>query len=204
MITEFAEHSLNAAYLKPYTKVLDLGCRNFTFTNAMLAAGVDLVHAVDADDCIVTPDPERIKVYNIAVGVNQNEFIKCGNGTGNHLHRAGTPYPAAFELTYPPVVDLVQLNRIIGIDYWGVVKLDIEGAEYDILNALQAPPARQITVEFHQHTPNRRTEREIHLLIQKLSQWYNITGFELTSRHGAGLNYWDVLFILKQTPLCAP
>ena len=49
-------------------------------------------------------------------------------------------------------MSILEIGSKFGASHWDVVKLDCEGAEYDVLLDWPGPIAEQITVEFHEHT----------------------------------------------------
>jgi FkbM family methyltransferase len=53
------------------------------------------------------------------------------------------------------VVTLEELLRIVGRDEFAIVKMDVEGAEHDVIKTLRRPVltrVRQLIVEFHHDT----------------------------------------------------
>jgi hypothetical protein len=88
-----------------------------------------------------------------------------------------------------------------GVSFWEVVKLDCEGAEYEILRNWPGPIARQITIEFHDFLggapPGVASAGHAEILAH-LGQWYDVAQHEWTTQHGAGWNYWDSLFVLRE------
>jgi len=66
------------------------------------------------------------------------------------------------------------------------------------LLAFVEPPAKQLSIEFHLHT-GVYSYPEVALMVGKLkSLGYEVIRHELESRHGAGKNFWDSLFILRE------
>jgi hypothetical protein len=88
--------------------------------------------------------------------------------------------------------------QAIGAFFWDLIKMDCEGAEYGILQSMTSPLAKQMSVEFHEHTPARKGESIVNDIFVHLSQWYVISGNEKKALHGCESNYWDVLFTLRQ------
>jgi FkbM family methyltransferase len=196
MVELVCEHSVDISLIKRYSRVLDLGCRNFGFANEMLKY-VDEVYCVDADNSVKTDDP-RIHLINVAVG-NENkiqEFVKFGNGTGNYLEN-GEPRPAEYKSELVQVWTLEKISHYFGVYDWSLIKVDIEGEEYDLLMNLFRPMAIQITFELHQHTPKKRTAEEIHKLFNHLSKWYEFKVVDESHKHGCPKNYWDILIVKK-------
>jgi len=78
-----------------------------------------------------------------------------------------------------------------------VIKIDIEGSEYEVIMSLEKAPAKQLSIEFHLHT-GVYGHYEMTMMEDKLKALgYYPAQHERTSEHGAGFNYWDSLWILK-------
>lgn len=195
-IKVLAEHSVDVSLLKRDSKVLDLGMRYAGWSIAMLEH-VDRVCAVDADSSIVCMIPQ-INFLNAAVGPTAaiQSFIKFGNGTGNFLHE-NEPLPRQCTVEDVHVFTLDDISDYFGVEWWDVLKIDIEGSEFEILHDLQKPIATQLTFELHMHTHKRKSQRYVDEIFNNLSQWYDFPVIDLSEKHGCGMNYWDVLCILK-------
>jgi FkbM family methyltransferase len=105
--------------------------------------------------------------------------------------RRGFNYtPAASDETSTvaaPVRRLSTLMRELGHEYLDVLKLDIEGGEYDVLADLLAEslPVRQLLVEFHHNFPTipfARTESAVRELIAAGYELFDVSerGLELS------------------------
>jgi hypothetical protein len=91
------------------------------------------------------------------------------------------------------------------IEKFELIKFDIEGSEYEILEKMDWSITKQISVEFHDFrnmnpfSPNN----EIYYtnLFSKIPTNYTIAQHQKTNHPGfplgMGLNYWDSLFIQK-------
>lgn len=191
-----AEHSVDLSLIKRDSKVLDLGCRSFSFANEMLKY-VDEIYCVDADNSVKTEDP-RIKLINVAIS-NENKitrYVKFGNGTGNYLE-VNEPRPAECEVEYVQVWTLQNLFRHLDIHEWSLIKIDIEKSEIPVIKSLTSPPAKQLSIEFHKHCGS--TEKEIQECFKKLETWYDCTYKDYSDKHGCGFNYWDTLWLRKDS-----
>jgi hypothetical protein len=182
--------------------VLDVGCRHFDFTKAMIAKGYHVI-SLEADDTVI-PWHHRYVCFVQGALVpscdhrEEKTLIRFGNGTANHLSDIVGGLPSD-----------KQENRVMGYSIaglcsrfdtiWDVVKLDCEGSEYAVLLDWPGPVARQITVEFHEHTNANTEGPEVYDRIMKhLGQWYDVVQHDFSCRHGIRTpNYWDSLFILK-------
>ena len=74
--------------------------------------------------------------------------------------------------------------------------MDIEGEEISVLEKSKHPIAAQVSVEFHAHA-RRQTKIQLDILLDWLSDWYEIKNRVWEERHCAGFNYWDILLIAK-------
>ena len=92
-----------------------------------------------------------------------------------------------------PTSTLRNLSALMGVEKWDLIKLNIEGSEYDILDEIDGPIARQIVFSFHEHTGRARGREECDRIIRKLSAWYDVHNQVWEQRYGCSNNYWDVL-----------
>lgn len=196
---KICDHTIDETLLTKNSKVIDFGCRNFQFSKGILDY-VDQVYAMDADKDIPEPDDERIKFLWGAVAYKSsasNPFVKYGNGTGNFIQCEGDPLPQEHTIEHVPVFSLQAVSAMTGIDYWDLMKLDVEGCEYDILNRLEKPVAKQITFELHEHTSKKVGLEKVEQIFEKLKKFYDFVHVDYSDQHGCGFNYWDVLLIAK-------
>jgi FkbM family methyltransferase len=177
--------------------VLDVGCRAYDFALPMAEAGAR-VKAVEPDPQAPPPPHENILLMRQAllapsmVGDGIHELVCFGNGTGNFVL-------ATKPGNYPGTPVQVECVTMVGLGQYEIVKLDCEGAEYDILLEWPGPVANQITVEFHEHTgANRRGEQVYRQIAEHLGQWYDLVQHEKSVQHCIKTpNYWDSLWVLR-------
>ena len=141
--------------------VLDAGCRGFDFSSAMVNRGMRVISLDPAPD--VNP-PETIigpqlHFHRMALAAltGERHFSMLGENLGWRLAQEGTPIYAEDILT------LIKRWRIVLFD---LVKMDIEGAETEVLDNWPGPVARQISVEFHPVASPVTRER--------LAPWYDL------------------------------
>lgn len=185
------EHSFKPSLLNRESKVLDVGCRDFQFAQWFIDNIGCKVTCIDADPTIKDPKIKGVTFLNKAVTHSDKEKLRLfafGNGSGSYTEEV-------FERPSECKEYEVETYRIT--PFWDLIKLDCEGAEYEILMNMTEPLAKQISVEFHEHTPAAKGQLYISKLFNHLWQWYDIHGDVQEKRHGCGENYWDVLFILK-------
>lgn len=166
----------------------DLGCRGFQFSEAMR----DLGCFVWAFDLEPMQQPKGISFFNQAVS-NFTGFAKYKN----------TKDPQAKHLCDDGDMkvycsDINSLYDKMGSAVCDVLKLDIEGEEYRILSDEKfMPRPRQISIEFHMHAHRALHDQYYDKCMENLLRYYVPVKHELTQAHGAGLNYWDSLFVRR-------
>jgi hypothetical protein len=183
-MTEVYEHTVDLALLPDNSKILDHGCRGFQFTNYMRSLDLGYkVYPVDIDKL-------EGQAYHQCAITNFNG--RCGVLRGSDPQ--GTRIKQGDEIN---AYTLTRFSELLDVDWWDLVKMDVEGAEMEIILSLEEPIATQISVEFHLHT-GIYTQKEMIEVEGKLrTLGYEFAQHELTEQHGAGYNYWNSLFILK-------
>lgn len=183
MIEIIDNHSIETSLLQKDSTVLDIGCRGFNFYKNLTNRG-----------CKVYPvDPDFFD--------NEIEYYQCAisnfNGKCDLVH---TQDPQAKYIKTGNVIDVYDLESFsqkVGIKEWDIIKMNCEGSEYQILPTIQRPIAKQLSLDFHEHTDRRIGKENIDIMLNRLTQWYDIKVSSWEIRHCAGYNYWDVLLILK-------
>lgn len=185
MIKVIAEHSVDLSLLPERANILDLGARGFLFTRAMMERGHH-VFPVDADHL-----NEGHAYYQCAVsdydGTAGTKKTADPQATTISKHSGVVPCYTLTTLT----------QKLIGNNRWDLIKMDIEGSEKDVILSLDRKIATQLSIEFHLHT-GKQTEADVEAMVAKLtSLGYKAVSHKKTSQHGAGLNFWDSLFVLE-------
>lgn len=189
------EHTIDADRLTGGW-VLDAGCRDFAFSRQMAELGCRVI-ALDADPTVEDPLLGGIRFYNFALDAEtgEREIVMTADPQARHFAGLYTGSPAV-ERRRVQAVTVLQMMRSLGIDCWDVVKLDIEGAEYEILRRWSGPIARQISVEFHEHCAQRPPELYAEIF-QHLGSWYDVVQHEKEARHCLPPNWFDTLLVLR-------
>lgn len=186
MITTIAEHSVDLDLLGAKARILDIGCRGMLFANHMR----HLRHEVTAIDVDLLPGEDYthcgIAGYTGHCSIERNKdpqatkLVKRGRGEGRI-----------------PCYTLEEFSRNAGVELWDLIKIDIEGSEYEVLISLTKPPARQLSIEFHLHTGIYTMAEMETMEAQLVKLGYDFVSHHQSEQHCAGLNYWDSLFILN-------
>jgi FkbM family methyltransferase len=183
--------------------VIDAGCRGFKLFDYALKDTECNVFALDIEDFTAHGADSALvlcnaKIANAALSSTSGEIEAYffGNGTGNFLKGInGIPENSAERPCETKTVKCVTLEDIyaeIGTDI-DLLKLDIEGAEYEVLLHMKPIP-KQITVEFHEHCHRELHDKYIDDVIDHLCRYYNMTMFV---REWPRYKYMDVLFTRK-------
>lgn len=157
-LVDLASHTIDLDILPPAPVVLDAGCRGFGFSSEILRLRPGArVYAMDPDPGLLLDGPQRIGLPGVTFlrealvgdGRISSLYAAFSYGDGNFLCDAVPHYASSHVV---PCVNIVTLMKRLGISYWDVVKLDVEGAEFQILENWPGPIAGQISVEFHDWT----------------------------------------------------
>lgn len=186
-IIKVAEHYVAISELRSPANILDLGARDFNFTRYFDARG-DYVLPVDIDPSLGNERP----YLNYAVS-NFNGI--CGIKRTADAQATRMTRTISGNIENAECVTLERLLEITTVPYFDLIKMDIEGAEYEVIMSLTKAPAKQISCEFHIHT-GAYSQPDVAIMVAKLhSLGYKTVTHELTNQHGAGLNFWSSLFI---------
>ena len=181
MIEVIHEHSVCLDLLPAKAVIADIGCRGFAFTNHFRELG-HTVHAIDIDD-LQHGDYDQCAIagWTGLCGISRNndpQATKIGPGENVRCYT------------------LKDYMKSKGVEFYDLIKSDIEGAEYAMIMNLEKAPAKQLSVEFHMHCG--QTLLQVNEMVATLvSLGYRPVTHEYTTMHGAGFNYWQSLFILK-------
>lgn len=193
MIKTVAEHSFDESLIPQSGGIiLDLGCRGFQFKDYFKSP--HKVISVDIDDLIGSYYHVAITDFNGTIAV---ERFSDPQATRVNKKMTVVPTPEEQPTRSVPCYTLDSFLKYIEIDFVDLIKMDIEGSEYQVIMSMDRPMAKQLSIEFHLHT-GQYSQYEMTLMEDKLKALgYIAIQHEMTDRHCAGMNYWDSLFILK-------
>lgn len=181
-MTEIHEHTVDLSLLPEKAKIIDIGCRGFHFTNYFKEKGY-IVASVDIDDFYG-------EVYYRLAITGQDGRV----GIQHFNDPQATRVKVGDELLS---MRLDTFMNSLGYDFADLIKIDVEGAEYDIVMSLKKAPANQLSIEFHLHTGIYGQDKVKEMENKLRALGYEFSQHKLEERHGAGYNYWDSLFILR-------
>jgi FkbM family methyltransferase len=206
MLERIEEHSFVAELLRPGARVLDVGCRGFGMAEELIRRRC-VVYAMDPDPDIADPTASMPGLSFIRKALvarkysGSRTYYMYDNGVGNFIQFDGSRSlrpPRGARSVQVECVDIGSLSAALGVEQWDAVKLDCEGGEYDILLDWPGPIAKQLCVEFHEHTGiNHEGLRYYDGMLRHLGQWYDVAKHALGRQHGLGNNYWDSVFVLR-------
>lgn len=184
-----AEHSLIKSLLSTRGFIMDVGCRGFQFRDAMKAMG----HKVYAIDCDKLDDPLN-EYYRFALSDHTGfEFIhRSDDPQATKVKKVGTDEKIE-------CMTIESFSKIRGPLHaiWDLIKLDIEGSEYEVIMSLTKAPAKQLSIEFHLHTGVYGSYEMVMMEDKLKALGYEFVQHDYTEQYGAGFNYWNSLFVLK-------
>lgn len=189
-IETIAEHSFIPS-LFPYSgaRVLDAGCRGFEFTKELKPFRCK-VWCIDADKI----EEDEIGTYDMLA---LSDFTGSGYLLKSEDKQATRIQKQPVTDCIVPCTTLKSLSVFYGIEFWDLIKLDIEGSEYEVIMSMEKPYAKQLSVEFHLHTGIYGWLEMVMMEDKLKSLGYETIQHNLEERHGCTKNYWDSLFVLK-------
>jgi FkbM family methyltransferase len=211
-------HTYEPSHISKDGWALDLGCNDFIMSKHLLSLGLKVI-GIDPIDNISIPsdlknNPNFIYLQKACVGIKNNptatyyEYSHWGaNSLYNppeKLHReingghGNNPFKVKYDV---PLITLQELMDEYNIQQFEYIKIDTEGAEYEILENLPTKCSKQISVEFHAFldlTPSNDVEEYHKILNLKLSDYF--VSYEQLEPLRGFENYWqrdDTLYVLK-------
>lgn len=193
------EHTVDLDRLTPGGWVLDVGCRFFDLTKCFSILGCKVL-AIDPSHIVEDPQMEHVIFERCALvgDPSVTSAVFSDSHDAAHLvygHRSPTPHVPQYTV---PCFSIEKLMAKYKIEHFDVVKLDCEGAEFDILKRWPGPIATQISVAFHDFVNPAWCKAAYPELLAHIGQWYETVQHEPYVRHGHPTPcYWDSLFTVK-------
>lgn len=190
-----AEHTFDKDSLPNiHGYVLDLGSRGFEFADGMRALA-HIVITVDCDDIPLNMPGGNFPLHN-KIAITDYDGHATVMRSNDPQATKIIPMHKLSALEGDVVcMTLETFSKKCGILFWDLIKIDIEGSEYEVIMSMDKPYAMQLSVEFHTHCG--QTEQQVQQCVDKLhSLGYKTIQHEKTARHGLKPNYWDSLFTL--------
>ena len=190
--------------ITPNATVIDVGCSyEAEFSVAMIerygakAVAVDptlkhrpaLARLADKYPRRFQHVPLAISAHNTTMTFYESTTNESGSILPDHVNAIRDEVTSYEVRTLTPIGLLDHL----GLDSADILKLDIEGAEYELLQSIRADelaPFRQIFIEFHHHAVHRYSQVDTRRLVERLC------GFGYTSYSFDDHNY---LFLRRST-----
>ncbi len=192
------EHTIFDNFLNEELTIVDLGACQGEFINSieeLFKVKKAVLVEVNLSNFNTLEDKPHIKKYYNAIGVNDGDSIVFNIDPNS-------PYNASEYFNYfdgvQQEVKTISLETICkenNIDFIDILKIDIEGTEYEILENISDDLLNkidQITVEFHEFVNPELKPRTIKI-IERLTS----LGFNYISQGTCYMNcseYYDVLF----------
>lgn len=212
MIKRFYEHSFEMDLISPGGWGIDFGCgADFLISKTFSDFGLNVISVDPNPSILEIPNIENMHYERVALVTDPN--IKSLNFNIYNDNDAATLLTPVNDVSFVKKKETISVNAMTineimekyNIDQFDILKLDIEGAEYDFLMTIDFPIAKQISVEFHDFRslnpeyPNN--EIYYNKLFNKLFKYYKIAKHKIEQHPGLpgpqGYNYWDSLFVLK-------
>ena len=190
-------HHLHARGLGPQSIVVDLGANRGEFSREVrrrwrcrcwaLEPNPELAESIGAGEGLV------VEQLAIASGARRARLILDENPEAHHLWRDPGPPPPDAESLWVQTTTLDALAKAHGLERIDVLKLDVEGAELEVLESLgdRLDTIGQITVEFHDFLPGFSDAERLAAIRRRLRR---AGFFELVASWPRG-DHSDVLFL---------
>lgn len=170
--------------------VLDAGSRGMRFAKWFVERGHRVI-ALDPGEDEMYGGVEAYKLALTGPGEKERRLILTDDLEARYV--VGSDRSGGESYLKVQCVTLEEISNRAGVGRWDVIKLNIEGSEYGILEAIEGPVARQIVFSFHEHTGRARGRFNCDLIIDRLKTWYDVHNQVWEPRYGCQANYWDVL-----------
>lgn len=209
MIT-ISEHTVDETKINKNGWCLDLGCINFSFAKELKKYCNNIICIDPNPNIDVSNIPTDIIFERIAIlwdksSVQSNYYI-YNDTNGHSLLNPSGDCCSLQAVTTTVTTTINQLMEKYNITKFELIKFDIEGSEYQILEKIDWSISKQFSIEFHDfrkmnpYFPDN--QKYYDLIFEKNKDKFNIVQHECTDHPGfplgEGRNYWDSLFVEKK------
>lgn len=214
----FHNHTYEPNIIDSNGWALDLGCNDFIMTKHLLSKGLKVI-AIDPIKTINIPqdilnNPNFTYLQKACVGIKKEQTVRYYEyshwgansivNTPDKLHspenhgHGNNPFKESYDVDAITIQELMNEYKIEQFEF---IKIDIEGAEYDILENLPKKCTKQMSIEFHAFlglTPIKDVEEYHKFLTEKLEDYF--VSYEQLEPLKRNPEYWDrndTLYVLK-------
>jgi len=191
-VERLCDHTYLPRMLDSDSIIIDLGANRGEFAHELIRRSGCRVHAVEPLSCLYThiPPSPRLTLYPIAIGgSNGRARLKVFRSRCASL-LASRQNETALQEEDVDVLDLHSLLALIGAEHIDLMKVDVEGAELDMLESALSSDLERIglmTIEFHDFIYPEQRPR-----VESIKGRLRSIGFRLIN---FSLDNTDVLFI---------
>lgn len=203
-IQVITEHSVAMNLLPEKAKILDVGCRGFQFAKELARLGHQ-VYTIDPDPSVLGEHIVAYTIYPEMLHRHWRVAIAAENGLCG-LKYSSDPQATTISRAYVPLAGfdiptytLSRFSEEVKIPFWDLIKMDIEGTEYEVIMSMDKPYCKQLSWEAHLHTGVYNEDKVIEMEEKLHSLGYVPAVHSKTKAHGMGFNFWDSLWVLNPT-----
>jgi FkbM family methyltransferase len=204
-------HTIDVDLLPEEPTVLDVGCRYFDFSDAILtlrprARIISLDPAPDLE-LLDTQAAKRVRLINKAlVARDCSSAWLTWEGDGAKIYfdqvtEIASDFVYPFEMPGPTKVQTISFDKILeDCPYFDCIKLDCEGSEFALLENWPGKVATQISIEFHDTWFGSHPDEYFEKLFNGPLHDYRVVAHPLCPAGQWGYWHSDTLLILKDRP----
>jgi FkbM family methyltransferase len=202
-------HTIDLNLLNKGGYVLDLGCRDFVFTRELLDLGMKVISMDPYNGITIDEDlnnnPNFVFKNMACVGIKKSESLtyrEYNDWGANSLMDIVKENKQYTELTKYDVklTTIKEIMEEFNIDRFEVIKIDIEGSEYEMLQNLPKNCSKQLSVEFHDWLKLNPYKDDYEKFYEEVEsnqlKNYTVVVKNKVPMHD-GFTYSDTLYVLK-------
>lgn len=190
--TEYGGYWVELAKVPPGGAVYSFGIgEDLSFDLALIERTGVTVHAFDPTPRSIAWAkaqvlPRALVVHDVALADKDGELVFFPPQDPSHVSHSVVAHASSQEPIRVPAKSLATLMKELGHEHVDVLKMDVEGAEYSVIDALTRSTLRptQILLEFHHH------RREIGLWKTQRALWQlSRLGYEVFAMSPSGCEF---------------